>query len=82
MASINEDIEKVLAHLVKEIDTIGFKNGGRHDNLTAALVEIDTINPINKRKSSTKKSNSFFHNINSFLRDKLNIRSHSKVKKP
>ena len=82
MASQNEDIEKVVAQLIKEIDTIGFKNGGRHDNLTAALVEINTINPINKSKSSTKKSKSFFHNITSFLREKFNIRSHSKVKKP
>ena len=82
IVSQNENIEKVLTLLVENVDAIGFKNGSKHDNLTAALVEIDNINPINKRKSSTKKSKSFFFNIIIFLREKFNIRRHSKVKKP
>jgi serine/threonine protein phosphatase PrpC len=75
MVSQKSDIETIVTQLVDKIDAIGFESGGKHDNLTAALVEIDTENPINKRKS-------FFHKFTSFLKEKFNKRSHSKVKKP
>ena len=37
------DVESVVANLVKKINTIGIENGGNHDNLTAALLEMETI---------------------------------------
>lgn len=52
MASVKSDIETVLSHLVEKIDAIGFANGGKHDNLTAALIEIEGgSTPGVKRKS-------------------------------
>lgn len=42
MASKNENLELVLNQLVEKIDAIGFENGGKHDNLTAALIEMET----------------------------------------
>ena len=75
MVSQKSNIQTIVSQLVDKIDVIGFESGGRHDNLTAALVEIDTENPNNKSKS-------LFYNIASFLREKFNKRSHSKVKKP
>ena len=71
MVSQKSDIETVVSQLVDKIDAIGFECGGRHDNLTAALVEIDTENPINKRKS-------FFHKFTRFLKEKFSKRSHPK----
>ena len=41
MISRKENIEVVLNQLVEKIDYIGFRNGGKHDNLTAALLEIE-----------------------------------------
>ena len=70
MVSQKSDIETIVIQLVNKIDAIGFENGGRHDNLTAALVEIDTKNPINKSKL-------FFHKFTSFLKENFNKRSHS-----
>jgi len=42
MASLKENIELVLNQLVEKIDSIGFANGGRHDNLTAVLIEMES----------------------------------------
>jgi len=70
LVSQKSDIETIVTQLVDKIDAIGFENGGRHDNLTAALVEID--NPINKTKS-------FFHNITSYLKEKFNKQSLTKA---
>ncbi len=36
------DIASVVANLIKKINTIGITNGGNHDNLTVALVEMET----------------------------------------
>lgn len=74
MVGQKSKIKTVINQLVDKIDAIGFASGGRHDNLTAALVEMDTENPNNKSKS-------FFHNITSFLQEKFNKRSLTKVKK-
>lgn len=41
MASEIGDIEIITVNLVEKINTIGITNGGNHDNLTAALVEMD-----------------------------------------
>jgi protein phosphatase len=42
MVSQKLDIETVVSQLVYKIDAIGFESGGRHDNLTAALVVLST----------------------------------------
>ena len=42
MASEIGDIETVTVNLVEKINTIGITNGGNHDNMTAALVEMET----------------------------------------
>ena len=42
MISEEGDVESVVTNLVEKINTIGITNGGNHDNLTAALVEIET----------------------------------------
>jgi serine/threonine protein phosphatase PrpC len=41
MASDKENVEKVLSQLVERIDAIGVASGGYHDNLTAALIEME-----------------------------------------
>jgi serine/threonine protein phosphatase PrpC len=60
LASQNENIEKVLNQLVEKIDAIGFENGGKHDNLTAALLEMDSDSSLNQAEgikvSNTPKS--------------------------
>ena len=66
MASLKENIELVLNQLVEKIDAIGFANGGSHDNLTAALVEIE--NHILITKASNKKRKSLFNKIANFFR--------------
>lgn len=42
MASLNSDVETVVNQLVEKIDSIGFANGGHHDNLTAAMIEMES----------------------------------------
>jgi len=46
--------ETVVTQLVDKIDAIGFENGGRHDNLTAALIET---------KEPKKLFHQFLYNI-------------------
>jgi serine/threonine protein phosphatase PrpC len=46
MASQNENIERVLNQMVDKIDAIGFDKGGKHDNLTAALLEMESDSSI------------------------------------
>jgi serine/threonine protein phosphatase PrpC len=59
MVSQKSDIETIITQLVDKIDAIGFENGGRHDNLTAALFEIESSSIIQnsevKQSGSTKK---------------------------
>lgn len=69
------DTETLLANLVEKIDTLGIENGGKHDNLTAAMVEID-VNSIKTETLKTpkvKQKKSFF----SFFK-KLFSKIHSK----
>lgn len=42
MASKIGDIETITVNLVEKINTIGIAKGGNHDNLTVALVEVET----------------------------------------
>jgi serine/threonine protein phosphatase PrpC len=42
MASQNSDVETAVNQLVEKIDSIGFENEGRHDNLTAAMIEMES----------------------------------------
>jgi len=57
MASQNENIEKVLLQLVEKIDAIGFENGGKHDNLTAALLEIESDSTLTKAEETDVTKN-------------------------
>jgi serine/threonine protein phosphatase PrpC len=58
MVSHKSDIKTVVIQLVDKIDAIGFASGGRHDNLTAALIDIknesksknQTTKPLQKKK--------------------------------
>ena len=57
MASQNDNIEKVLPQLVEKIDAIGFENGGKHDNLTAALLEIESDSTLTKAEETDVTKN-------------------------
>jgi len=48
MASEIRDIETITVNLVEKINTIGITNGGNHDNMTAALVEMETNSECKK----------------------------------
>lgn len=53
MASRKENLENVLNQLVEKIDAIGFENGGKHDNLTSALLEMEsdsTLKQVEEKK--------------------------------
>ena len=52
IVSQNENIEKVLTQLVENVDAIGFKNGGKHDNLTAAMLEMDSDSTLTKAEET------------------------------
>jgi serine/threonine protein phosphatase PrpC len=41
MISEEDNVESVVANLLEKINTIGIANGGNHDNLTAALLEME-----------------------------------------
>lgn len=64
MASYKENAEKVLTQLVERIDDIGVAGGGHHDNLTAALIEMEygskselqTTEPLQKQKKGYSHS--------------------------
>jgi len=53
------NVETVVSNLVKKIDAIGKAHGGKHDNLTAALIEIETNSTLQQsevqQSGSTKK---------------------------
>lgn len=51
------DTDTLLANLVEKIDALGIENGGKHDNLTAALIEIEA-NAINHKSIKTTKRKS------------------------
>ena len=52
------NVETVVSNLVEKIDVIGKAHGGKHDNLTAALVEIDVENQMNAPIPNLKKKKS------------------------
>lgn len=39
--SKDQDVDELLSELVEEIDQLGFKRGGNHDNITGILLEIE-----------------------------------------
>jgi serine/threonine protein phosphatase PrpC len=41
MISEEDDVEPVVSNLIKTINAIGIASGGNHDNLTAALLEME-----------------------------------------
>ncbi|MFA5044403.1 MAG: protein phosphatase 2C domain-containing protein [Paludibacter sp.] len=42
MISEEGNVESIITNLIEKINTIGIANGGNHDNLTAALIEMET----------------------------------------
>lgn len=42
MISEDDDVESVISNLIKTINTIGISQSGKYDNLTAALIEMET----------------------------------------
>ena len=63
MVSRKDTVEKVLTDLVEKIDAIGFENGGRHDNLTAALAEIESNSTLSQHTAVKKKKNRLIYLI-------------------
>lgn len=58
------DVKTVVTHLVNKIDAIGFSIGGKHDNLTAALIEIESASAEGSSKPvKHKKNRSLFYII-------------------
>lgn len=53
LVNADASVEKTISIITETIDDIGMKNGGKHDNLSAVLVEINENNrswkPLNKR---------------------------------
>lgn len=70
LASKEGNVRQIVEELVEKIDAIGFKNGGKHDNLTAALIEIDKEIDARSEVVPYKKRKSFFKVITKFLRKK------------
>lgn len=60
LASKPGNIEQINEELVEKIDSIGFRNGGKHDNLTAALVDIGQGFGKNNKIKFGKKRKSIF----------------------
>ncbi len=60
MISEKQNAETVVSNLVEKIDAIGKTHGGKHDNLTAALVEIETNSTLQQsevhQSGSSKKT--------------------------
>lgn len=46
-------LNMILDNLAEKIDNIGKENGSGHDNLTAAIVEVKTTTPVEKKKCIT-----------------------------
>lgn len=46
-------LNMILDNLAEKIDNIGKENGSGHDNLTAAVVEVKTTTPVEKKKCIT-----------------------------
>ena len=63
MVSRSDTVEKIVTDLVEKIDTIGFESGGRHDNLTAALVEIESNSTLIPQSPQKKKKSGFIYLI-------------------
>ena len=51
----DQSVEKTIQNMVKIVDQIGNDNGGRHDNLTAILVEVNTNSKIKPKMDKKPK---------------------------
>lgn len=47
--------DKVLADMMKRVDQIGFESGGKHDNLTAAFVDMQQESKLKEKMNKTAK---------------------------
>ena len=50
-----EDTDKVLADMMKKVDEIGNNSGGKHDNLTAAFVDMKQDSKLKEKMNKTAK---------------------------
>jgi PPM family protein phosphatase len=63
LVSQKSKIETIVSQLVDKIDEIGKTNGGNHDNLTAAMIEVDTNSTLTQPKPQKKKKSSLIYLI-------------------
>lgn len=49
------DTDKVLADMMKKVDEIGNDSGGKHDNLTAAFVDVKQDSKLKEKMNKTAK---------------------------
>lgn len=54
-ASSNGDTDKVLADMMRKVDEIGNNSGGKHDNLTAAFVDMQQDSKLKEKMNKTAK---------------------------
>lgn len=52
---VDKSVEKTVEIITQRIDDIGFNNGGRHDNLTAALIELHSNSTIKVKMNKQSK---------------------------
>jgi serine/threonine protein phosphatase PrpC len=55
LAGKDKSVEKTAEMLVETIDSIGIEKGGGHDNLTAALIELNTNSKIQPQMNKKNK---------------------------
>ena len=53
--TLKEDADKVLAGMMRKVDEIGVNSGGKHDNLTAAFVEMKQDSKLKEKMNKTAK---------------------------
>lgn len=70
LVSKEGDIKQITEELVETIDVIGIENGGKHDNLTAALIKIDKEDNAENEVVLNKKRKSIFAIFAKLLRKK------------
>lgn len=63
-----KDITTTVNQTIDVVEKIGSENGGKHDNLTIALAEIDSNSDFKSHKATSKKS--LFSLIKKFFRKK------------
>lgn len=51
-----DDTDKVLADMMRKVDEIGQNSGGKHDNLTAAFVDMEQDSKLKEKMNKTAKT--------------------------